>query len=111
MSRRLLVLIVVNVVSSGSDANWSGDSELISTSTITEEDDEDLLLIMDGLLKYAIVPQSAKMDRITPAFFGLDMLFVMVLMPKAGGRFERRVVIGQRRDEFQLLLFGRKFYS
>ena len=99
MSRRLLVLVVVNVVSSGSDANWSGDSELISTSTITEEDDEDLLLIMDGLLKYAIVPQSAKMDRITPAFFGLDMLFAMVVivMPKAGGRFERRVVIGQRR--------------
>ena len=100
MSRRLLVLVVVNLVSSGSDANWSGDSELISTSTITEEDDEDLLLFMDGrLLKYAIVPQSAKMDRITPAFFGLDMLFVMVVivMPKAGGRFERRVVIGQRR--------------
>ena len=89
------------MVSSGSDANWSGDSELISTSTITEEDDEDLLLIMDGLLKYAIVPQSAKMDRITPAFFGLDMLFVMVIvMPKAGGRFERRVVMGQRRKSY-----------
>ena len=100
LSRRLLVLVVVNVVSSGSDANWSGDSELISTSTITEEDDEDLLLFMDGrLLKYAIVPQSAKMDRITPAFFGLDMLFVMVLMPKAGGRFERRVVIYRAEEE------------
>ena len=95
------------MVSSGSDANWSGDSELISTSTITEEDDEDLLLFMDGrLLKYAIVPQSAKMDRITPAFFGLDMLFVMVIvMPKAGGRFERRVV----RVEEESRRFGRKF--